>query len=473
MNRAKYLAKNTILFAIGNLGTRLISFFLVPLYTNVLSTGEYGTVDLIFTVCSFAVPVLILNINEAIMRFAIDKDADSNKIMSAGLAVMGVSFVTGIILALAAKMYGPTSGLSGFVYLYAVSFGMESIFISYLRGRELLLRFSIGNILHALFVAVFNIIFLLVFKWGIKGYLLAYICANVLTSIYAYFAGSVKSVFANLSVDRKLLKDMMRFSLVLIPNSFMWWIMNSSDRVMLTAMSGAEVNGIYAVSNKLPALIAVVATIFNTAYSYSAVKEDDAPDRVEYANQVYDYLVSFVTIMTIAVMVIIKPFLHIYVAQSYYEAWRYTPPLVLGAAVLVLANFMAMQYMVKKDSRGILVSSSIGAGVNILLNFALIPVLGALGAAAATLTGYAAVFLFRHKDTEKYLVIKAFSRQHCFCYAAMAVSTVLVYCGGAVPVAVQILLIAVLIYFYKDNYSELIRKLFSAAKKTSKENETI
>ena len=80
--RGKYLAKNTALFALGNIGTKMISFFLVPIYTNALSTSEYGVTDLIASICTVLVPILTCNIGESVMRFALDEDADYDKIMN-------------------------------------------------------------------------------------------------------------------------------------------------------------------------------------------------------------------------------------------------------------------------------------------------------------------------------------------------------------------------------------------------------
>ena len=82
-NRTGYLMKNTALFALGNLGTKIISFFLIPLYTKVLTTEQYGIVDLVVTISTIVVPILSLNIAEAVMRFNLDKDADKDKITNA------------------------------------------------------------------------------------------------------------------------------------------------------------------------------------------------------------------------------------------------------------------------------------------------------------------------------------------------------------------------------------------------------
>ena len=78
-NRKKYLIKNTAILAIGNIATKLISFFLVPLYTNILTTEQYGIIDLLYTVCTVAYPIITLNISEAVLRFSMDKDANNNK----------------------------------------------------------------------------------------------------------------------------------------------------------------------------------------------------------------------------------------------------------------------------------------------------------------------------------------------------------------------------------------------------------
>ena len=74
-NRSKYLLKNAAVFAMGSIGTKMIAFFLVPLYTNLLSTSEYGVVDLVTTISTVLAPMLILNINEAVMRFSLDEHA--------------------------------------------------------------------------------------------------------------------------------------------------------------------------------------------------------------------------------------------------------------------------------------------------------------------------------------------------------------------------------------------------------------
>ena len=120
-NRSKYLLKNTAIFALGSIGTKVISFFLVPLYTNILSTSEYGVVDLVTTICTVLAPILILNINEAIMRFSLDENANTTEIMSVGIMLLGMSFIGGLILIPMASPFPIISEYAAYLYSYTIS----------------------------------------------------------------------------------------------------------------------------------------------------------------------------------------------------------------------------------------------------------------------------------------------------------------------------------------------------------------
>lgn len=367
--RNKYLLKNTVIFSIGNFGTKIISFFLVPLYTNILTTREYGTVDLIYTIGMVLVPLLTLNIGESIMRFALDKDADCDKIMSTGITILIFGAIIGLLILPIANLFESVSNYSIYIYLYTLTLAFSQIFLCYLRGKEFLLKYSIGNIIQSLTIAIFNIIFLIGMKKGIEGYLMAYILANVCTGLYGFWAGKVNLVIKKYSIDIELSKNMIKYSVVLIPNSFMWWIMNSSDRMMVSAMISVTANGVYAVAYKIPTLLSTITTIFNQAWSYSAIREDESEDKEEYNNRVYENLVTIVIVVATGLLMIMKPFLSVYVGKEYYTAWHYVPYLIVGFVFMTLGSFIATSYTVHKDSMGFLISGTVGAIINLILNF--------------------------------------------------------------------------------------------------------
>lgn len=448
--RSKYLFQNTVAFAIGKVGTRLIAFFLVPLYTYALSTEEYGTVDLITTICTVLMPILILGINEAVMRFCLDKGADYRKIMSVGLAILAGATIIGLLLIPVAKLFPETAAYGFLIYSYVITMGYSQVFLYYLRGQEKLTAYSVGNIIHTAVAAGCNILFLVIFRWGIKGYLLAYTCSNIASALYAAVVGRVDLAIRKFQFDGRLSRMMLRFSVILIPNTFMWWIINSSDRIMVAAMVGTAANGIYAVSYKIPSMLSIMSGVFNQAWSYSAIRESGSADEAEYHNQIYNHLVQTLTFITTVALLVIKPFLKLYVSEAFYSAWRYTPYLLIGFLFLSLATFLSTPYTVHKNSLGFLFSSMIGAGINIGLNLLLIPRIGVTGAALATCFSYIAVYLFRGIHTRKYIKIRIFQPKHLVGYGLLIAMSGTMFVDGLAGAILLLALFAIVVFCSKD-----------------------
>lgn len=458
--RNKYLLKNTVIFSIGNFGTKIISFFLVPLYTNILTTREYGTVDLIYTIGMVLVPLLTLNIGESIMRFALDKDADCDKIMSTGITILIFGAIIGLLILPIANLFESVSNYSIYIYLYTLTLAFSQIFLCYLRGKEFLLKYSIGNIIQSLTIAIFNIIFLIGMKKGIEGYLMAYILANVCTGLYGFWAGKVNLVIKKYSIDIELSKNMIKYSVVLIPNSFMWWIMNSSDRMMVSAMISVTANGVYAVAYKIPTLLSTITTIFNQAWSYSAIREDESEDKEEYNNRVYDHLVTIVIVVATGLLMIMKPFLSVYVGKEYYAAWHYVPYLIVGFVFMTLGSFIATSYTVHKDSMGFLISGTVGAIINLILNFILIPMMGVSGAAFATCISYFGVFAYRIKDTQKYIKLRVFKRKQICGYALLILSAMTCYLDNCIGQTLLVIEFICIILLNKEFVKDMLKIIF-------------
>ena len=458
--RNKYLLKNTVIFSIGNFGTKIISFFLVPLYTNILTTREYGTVDLIYTIGMVLVPLLTLNIGESIMRFALDKDADCDKIMSTGITILIFGAIIGLLILPIANLFENVSDYSIYIYLYTLTLAFSQMFLCYLRGKEFLLKYSIGNIIQSLTIAIFNIIFLIGMKKGIEGYLMAYILANVCTGLYGFWAGKVNLVIKKYSIDIELSKNMIKYSVVLIPNSFMWWIMNSSDRMMVSAMISVTANGVYAFAYKIPTLLSTITTIFNQAWSYSAIREDQSEDKEEYNNRVYDNLVTIVIVVATGLLIIMKPFLSVYVGKEYYAAWHYVPYLIVGFVFMTLGSFIATSYTVHKDSMGFLISGTVGAIINLILNFILIPMMGVSGAAFATCISYFGVFVYRIKDTQKYIKLRVFKRKQICGYALLILSAMTCYLDNCIGQTLLVIEFICIILLNKEFVKGMLKIIF-------------
>lgn len=463
-NRKKYLIKNTAILAIGNIATKLISFFLVPLYTNVLTTEQYGIIDLLYTVCTVAYPIITLNISEAVLRFSMDKDANNSKIMSIANIIIAFSIIIGLLSFPVINLFDNYRQYSLLFYLYLITLGISQILLCNLKGKEQLIEYSIGNFIHMLLIGLLNILFLLVFKMGINGYFWAYIISNIVVSLYATIKGNVKDSIFAFSFDKKLFIEMTKYSVVLIPNSFMWWIMNASDRVMVTNILGAQANGIYAVSYKLPSMLTVITSIFTSAWIYSAVNEKDSSDKNEYTSSVFSLLVSVVLLISSGMIMMIKPFLKIYVSNDYYSSWQFTPYLIIGFSILTLASFLSSSYNVHKDSKGFLFSGTAGAIINVILNFLLIPSIGINGAAIATALSYTSVFIYRIFDTKKYVKVKIFTKEFIIGFLLLFIESLTVYLDSIIGQILLLIEFIIMCFIFRKELKLMLKNILKILK---------
>lgn len=468
--RNKYLFKNTIIFAVGNFASKFISFFLVPLYTSVLSTSDYGVVDLISTICMVLVPLFSLNISEAIMRFGLDKENKVDDICKIANKIFILSSLVSIILIPILNFVESINDFSIIIYLYLISLMGSQIYLCVLKGKEKLKLYTFGNVLNTFLIALFNIVFLVVFKFGLYGYLVAYVISNFIVMVYAIISSKAYKYGVN-NINIVLLKKMIKYSVVLIPTTFMWWIMNSSDRIMVTNMISSSANGIYAISYKLPTLISTIIGIFTQAWLFSAISEKDSDDKEKYTNQIYKYLFIVCIICCLGLFMIIKPFMKIYVSSDFYSAWKYSSFLAIGVVFQSLASFISTSYNVYKDNKGFLFSGLFGAILNIILNFILIPYFKVYGAAFATCISYIAVFLYRIFDTRKYLVIDIFNWKYILSYLLMIISAFSLYIDNLFGQVLLILEFLLLIILYKNEFLYLLDKILKMLKSRRFNNE--
>ncbi|MDO4596047.1 MAG: oligosaccharide flippase family protein [Coriobacteriaceae bacterium] len=459
-SRSKYLFNNTLIFALGNFGTKLISFFLVPIYTYTLSVADYGTADLVTTVSFVLAPMLTLNLSDAVMRFPLDKKGNDNQILTVGVVALVFAHIVGLLMIPMARLSPDVSGFSTLMYLYCVTSATSSMLQAFLRGLERLRQFAFSNILCTAFTAGFNILFLVVFKWGVSGYLLAYVLAFVATSVYSAFASGLFRRIRYLRFDKKLFLEMFKYAIVLMPSTFMWWIINSSSRVIVTAMLGAAANGILAVAYKIPSIISVVANTFTQAWSYSAIREDASDDRDQFTSNVFDKLVLSAGLLTLFLMMVIRPVTLLYVSPDYASAWQYSSWLLLGNYLLTIGNFLGAPYTVHKDSFGYLISTAVGAILNIVLMVMLIPIMGLYGSVVAAFLGYFAVVIFRYFHTKKY--VRMTVRWSRFTPMLTAMVLILVLQSFFVPaLTVGTLVVALFVLF---SYRKLLLQLLRCVK---------
>ena len=293
MNKNKELIKNTLIIFVGKFCTQFLVFILIPIYTRYLLTSDYGYVDLIQTYISLLVPIIILRFDSAVFRFLIDvrneKD-DKSTIISCNTLILFLQLIIFIIIfAIVNYFFDFNYALAILINIVFVS--LSSVFLQLTRGIGDNIGYSIGSIISAVATVILNIIFIIVLKYNASYILISSGIANIICTMYLIIKNKLYKFVKISSIDKKCLKKMFSYSLPMIPDGLSWWIMNVSDRTIISAVIGVATNGIYSVSCKFSNILSSLFQIFNMSWQESASVHINDTDRDEFFSNVFNTVI--------------------------------------------------------------------------------------------------------------------------------------------------------------------------------------
>lgn len=407
MSNYNKLVKNSAIFAMGNFGSKFITLLMLPFYTRFLSQVDYGQIDIIITTIALLMPVFTVNIVEAVVRFTLDK---KNYYYGEVLTNSLVFIILGFIVLLSAY---PLISKIRFIgqygmFFYSVFF-IQSLHTSikqFARSINLNKVYMLSDILYTCIFVSFNILFIFFFKMGVNGYFISMILAYAFDITFLSIKTGVNKYIKTCYLNKYKMKSMFIYSLPLIPNTIMWWVMNISDRYILIYYLGLSANGLYAVANKFPSIISNFYVIFFKAWQVSAIEEYDSVNKEKFYSNVFNIFFYIMIILSSLYMIFNKLIIKILVSNEFYSAWKYAPILVLAVVFSSFSSFIGTNYVAMKKTKGALYTSLSGAIINFFLNLLLIPKYGIYGASIATMFSFFIVWLLRVIDTRKFVRIK-------------------------------------------------------------------
>ena len=458
----KYLFKNIGLLTLSNFATKFLSFFLVPLYTNILTTTEYGTFDLFNATIGVLLPIFTLNIQESVLRFSLDKKTSREAIVSVSTKYLLISNLV-VIVGLAVNQI---CGFSPIVADYAIFFylmffvqSLAGIMTCYARGIDRIADLSVSSVIASAVIICCNIIFLVVFRWGLSGYFLANIIGPLLQCVYLIIRSNfVKTI--RLTKYETEEKEMTNYSKPLIANSIAWWVNNVSDRYVIVFFCGLAENGVYSVAGKIPSILNIFQTIFNQAWTLSAVKDFDPEDKNGFFANTYKAYNGMMVILCSAIILADKILAKFLYAKDFFPAWKYVPCLTIAILFGALSGYLGGFFSAIKDSKIFATSTIMGAVINIVLNFIFTPFYGAMGAAVATAICYLVVWAFRFFQSKKYIKLKINLKRDILTYVLLIVqSALLLFFDGITMYTVEIAFFVVICLLYVHDMRLILNKI--------------
>ncbi|WP_121610654.1 lipopolysaccharide biosynthesis protein [Mesobacillus foraminis] len=406
MNKYTKLVKNVVTFAVGNLGSKLIVFLMLPFYTTILSTKEYGQIDLFTTTLSLLLPLITLNLIESVFRYSMDKQYNKKSVFTSIVVTCGLLFMLTLFTyqLLGKEIFGGDYGYLFFCLLFL--FILQSLFKQFVRALQKLRIYMYSDLVNTIIFVSLNFYLLGKLNLGVNGYLISMIVAYTVDCILLFVGARLYKYLAIGEFKPFLLRELIRYSTPLIPNALMWWVINISDRYIITYYMGYESNGVYSVATKFPSIIYMLYTVFNRGWQISAIEENDSESKSEFYSKIFT-LVSQCLIIGSSIYILFNKFIiGLLVANEFAIAWEFTPLLVIGVVFSALSSFVGICYTTSKKTKGAFISSSIAAITNIILNLLLIPYMGIQGACLATAISFLVMFIIRILDSKKYVILK-------------------------------------------------------------------
>lgn len=460
MSREKQLIKNTAIITVGKVCTQMISFFLLPLYTAIFSTEEFGIVDLFNTIVAFLIPILTLQIEQGIFRFLIDAREDSNtkkQLISSTIILFIIQAIIYSAIFMLLQRYIHNE-YKYFLLLNVIANMFSGLMLQISRGVGKNTHYSIGSFIVAGFTVILNVLFIVILRLGVSGMFLAIFIANSIATIYLIIALKIHRSFSIKVFDKKILKSLLKYSLPLIPNAISWWIVNVSDRAIISGVLNVAANGIYAAANKFSGVFINVYNIFNIAWTESAAMHIEDKDKDEFFSKTIN--TGFKVFASIALMIIaVSPFVFpLLINSKFIDAYNQIPILMISSVFNVGVGLVSVIYVAKKRSKDIAKTSFFAAIINILINILLIKKIGLYAASISTVCAYFAMFIYRTIDCKKYVNFKLDIKMITILSITYALTCVMYYINTfAINIAMLAFVTLFVVIFNKGSFKVILK----------------
>jgi len=404
-NKEKELIKNTTIVSVGRLCTQLITFFLLPLYTSILSTEEYGIVDLLNTLVGLFLPIITFQLEQGIFRFLIERRGEREKqeelISTALIIVISQMLIFGSIFLISSFFID--NEYKYFLALNLFANVCSIIFLQISRGMGDNLKYAKGSFISAVTTVGLNVLFVAGFRWAAYGMLIATFLGHMACTVYVILSKKIYSYFNFKLFDKELAVEMLKYSVPLIPNMISWWVINASNRTIITSYLGLGLNGIFSAATKFSSLISTLYAVFNLAWTESAALYIDSDDADSFFSNILDIITRMFGCVCLCVIVFMPFVFDIMIDQKFADAYNQIPLLMIGALFNIFVTFLGSIYVAKKITAEIAKTSILAAVINITINIVLIRFIGLYAASIATAVSYIAMFIYRFVDSRKYI----------------------------------------------------------------------
>ena len=351
---SKKLLLGTGIYAVGTFGTKILMFLIAPLYTYYLVTSEMGIYDVLISTIGLLVPIITMQISDAVYRWIIREDSDSTSYIRVTIQFLLCTSVIATVILLIINYCISIPYVYYFIGTLISALLFQTI-QKILRGLKKQWLFVVSGLVYTSVFLLFNIIQLCVLHKGVESLLMSHIMANLIGLItIILFENRIRvNILANPDISK--LKRLLHFSVPLIPNYLNWWVIDSSDRYIVLWLLGVDSNGVLAIAHKFPTILQSVFGLFLNSWQDLAIAAEKE-DR-EFFSGVFKQFYKLAFIIMWAIIPLTKVFVLLVMNVDYKNACDYIPFYYLGAIFQSFSSFFGVGYLRSKNTKGAFSSS--------------------------------------------------------------------------------------------------------------------
>lgn len=443
MNNREYrLVKNTAILTLGKVCTQCIGFFMIPLYTTLLSPEDYGIADLITTYISVVVPLISLQTDQGLFRIMLDHRNDENHKNACLTSTLYCNLIQICIFWLLYTIFQVFVTIDYKIYI-AILVPLNlvlAILLQYSRGVDKTSEYSIGSFLFATAQVILNVIFIAVIRIGAEGLFYSMIGANFIAITYLVIRLQIWKHCSWRYFSKKVYTEIIKYSLPLIPNIMAWWVINASDRLIIAHSIGTYYNGLYSIANKFSTVFITVYNYFNMSWTESVTLCFAEDDRDIFLSRMINK-VSNILFCICAGIIVCMPFIFKFmVNEQYSEAYYQIPILMYAVLFQALQGLYSAVYVALKKSSELAKTSLFAAIINLSVNILLINKIGLYAASISTLVAFLAMTIYRYIDLKKY-VFAPLHKRNIVIYIVLSICVIEAYYSYVIVQAVVFMII--------------------------------
>lgn len=407
-NKYKRLLSNSLWTLIGNAGSKLMAFILLPFYTRWLNTDGYGQADLITTYSNLILGLLSFCVADGILVFIKDKSYDEKKTyFSTTINFAILSFVVWLIVFYVLSVIFISKNYSNafvdniwLIYAMVFSIFIQNYCQQFIIGLDKIKLYSVTGLV--LCILTFILSYVLIPKYNVNGYIWSIVISHILTGLFC-FIFSKSYMYYGFILDKSKIQKVLIYSIPLIPNAVMWWLVNALNRPLMEQYLGYSDIGIYAVANKFPGVISMLYGVISVSLTVSVLEEFGKPSYNAFFTKVFRLLFSLIILLSIGLMTFSETIIKVFVAPEFIDAWKYMNVLIVGSIFSCMSSYFGLTFTVIKKTKYYFYSTIWGAITSIALNFMLIPIWGLYGASIALVVSFGVTAIARYIYSKKYI----------------------------------------------------------------------